>query len=248
MRWLTENASTPATPTIAMASASDREQSDQRGVEPLRCDRLVADLFERLHVIDRAVRIELPDRLDHARRELRRSNPPFAPAASTARRRLRVGLIHRHASGPRSMPSARVSAATPTISAGGDQLPLNSFQLRRRADRALILEVVPRHRLAEDRDRRRRRDVGGLERAAGDQLRADRVEVVAADDARTTICGAAARRPGRRRRRGSPAASPSIRRAAPPRPSPPTARSDSALDAIEHVLRELQAPVAALAR
>ena len=45
------------------------EHADERGVEPLRGDRLVADFLERLDVIDRPVRIELPDRLDHARRQ-----------------------------------------------------------------------------------------------------------------------------------------------------------------------------------
>ena len=36
-----------------------REQADERRVEPLRRDRLVPDFLQRLHVIDRPIRIEL---------------------------------------------------------------------------------------------------------------------------------------------------------------------------------------------
>ena len=120
-------------------------------------------------------------------------------------------------SGVCSIPSARVSAATPTISAFGDQLPLNSFQLRLPADRTLVLEVVARHRLAQDHDRRRRRSVAGEEAAAGDEPRADRFEVAGADDAGDRFRGGGDRleigavdleflqlrkRSGQRRRRG----------------------------------------------
>src|SRR6185436_11118511 len=45
------------------------EQADERGVEPLRRDRLVTDFLERLHVIDRPIWIELSNRLDDVRRE-----------------------------------------------------------------------------------------------------------------------------------------------------------------------------------
>jgi hypothetical protein len=45
------------------------EESDQRGVEPLGRDRLVADFFQRLDMVDRTVRIQLADRLHHARRK-----------------------------------------------------------------------------------------------------------------------------------------------------------------------------------
>ena len=81
VRWLTENARTPATPTVAMASASPAKQADQRRVQPLRCDRLVTDLLERLHVIDRPIRIELADRLDDARREARQVCRPSATSS-----------------------------------------------------------------------------------------------------------------------------------------------------------------------
>jgi hypothetical protein len=58
-----------------------------------------------------------------------------------------------------SIPSARESATTPTISAGGVHdtapvMPLVIFQLMPPADRAVGLEVVLRHRLTENHDGR----------------------------------------------------------------------------------------------
>ena len=197
-------------------------------------------------MIDRAVRIERADRLDDARRERGPVEPavrtssvdsasPACPAdtsCASASGRCRRRACRRRR---RRSPPARRPVAV-------EQLPADAP-----ADRALVLEVVPRHRLADDHDRRRRGDVGRLEgrgppSAACRPSRSSQLLTM-----RVTVSGADATASG---------SAPSIRNsggcgndppAAPPRPSRRTARDASALDAIEHVLRELQPPVRGLA-
>jgi hypothetical protein len=93
IRWLTEKAST------GHADGRDRErqdgeQSDQRGIESLGCDRFVADLLERLHMVDGAVRVQLADRFNNARcQAIRRAGRPHEQRGLCAD--LCVGLIQR---------------------------------------------------------------------------------------------------------------------------------------------------------
>ena len=52
---LTENASTPATPTTAIASATAGEAAEHQRVQPIRRQHFGADVFERRGVLDRLI-------------------------------------------------------------------------------------------------------------------------------------------------------------------------------------------------
>jgi len=56
VRALTEKASTPATPTTAMASATRGEAAEDERVQALRREHLRPDVFERGRPLDRLVR------------------------------------------------------------------------------------------------------------------------------------------------------------------------------------------------
>ena len=61
VRALTENASTPATPTTAMVSATAAKIAEHQRVEPIRRQHLGADVVERRRLFDRLLRRQIAD-------------------------------------------------------------------------------------------------------------------------------------------------------------------------------------------
>ena len=56
VRPLTENASTPATPTTAIEQRYGREAAEHQRVQPVRCEHLRADVFQRRRALHQLVR------------------------------------------------------------------------------------------------------------------------------------------------------------------------------------------------
>ena len=117
VRALTENASTPATPTTAIASATAGEAAEHERVQPIRREHFGAHVVQRRRALDRLIGRQLAD--DPRDRRHQRVRIRCARARTAGRRRspARTG-DRRVIAGPGTTFSSSTSAATPTMRRG----------------------------------------------------------------------------------------------------------------------------------
>ena len=185
VRALTENASTPATPTTAIMQRHAGEAAEDQRVQPIRREHFGAHVLERRRPLDRLIGRQLADDARDRRHQRVRIGPRVHEQAAAADLLLeRVIDGHRR---PGTTFSSSTSAATPTMRRGSALTSMNfitgSVHINRRLTRVLVREHPLRQALADDHDLLGVAAIGVVEVAAGDDRHAERREESGRDGA-----------------------------------------------------------------